>query len=74
MPHLSGVTPTESWYASEALSKEQLCLKKCGVYLNQVQDPQLKSTVQQLMETCQRHVTSLQSIAGKDSHGSQTTM
>ena len=40
------------------------------MYLNQVQDPQLKGAVQKMMDTCQRHVNSLQEIVGQ----SGTTM
>ena len=56
MVQMQGITPTESWFAHEQLSKEQLCLKKCGIYSNQIQDPQLKGSVQRLMDSCQRHV------------------
>ena len=70
MARFKNITPTESWFATEQLHKEQLCLKKCGVYLNQVQDPQLKGAVQKMVDTCQRHVNSLQEIVGQ----SGTTM
>jgi hypothetical protein len=60
-----GLTPTESWFAHEQLSKEQLCLKKCGIYSNQIQDPQLKGSVQRLIDSCQRHVNALQGIVGQ---------
>lgn len=62
---MQGITPTESWFAHEQLSKEQLCLKKCGIYSNQIQDPQLKGSVQRLMDSCQRHVNALQGIVGQ---------
>ncbi len=65
MVQMEGITPTESWFAHEQLSKEQLCLKKCGIYSNQIQDPQLKGSVQRLMDSCQRHVNVLQGIVGQ---------
>ena len=65
MVQTQGITPTENWFAHEQLSKEQLCMKKCSIYSNQIQDPQLKGSVQRLMDSCQRHVNALQGTVGQ---------
>ncbi|MCR4426501.1 MAG: PA2169 family four-helix-bundle protein [Firmicutes bacterium] len=65
MVQAQGITPTERWFAGEQLRKEQLCLKKCSIYANQIQDPQLKGSVQRMMDSCQRHVSSLQGLVGQ---------
>lgn len=55
----------ETWLAADQLHKEQLCLRKCGVYSGQIQDPQLRSNVQRLMDACQKHVSALEGIVGQ---------
>lgn len=60
-----GLTPREVLYAQDQLSKEQLCLKKCSIYSNQIQDPQLKGSVQRMIESCQRHVNALSGLVGQ---------
>jgi len=74
LPNAQNLNPTESWFAHEQLSAEELCVKKCSLYLNQIQDPQLKGEVQQIMDTCQRHVTSMQQLTGQSSPGGKTMM
>ncbi|MEA4882638.1 MAG: hypothetical protein VB144_03070 [Clostridia bacterium] len=64
MAQNQGITQTESWFANEQLHKEQLCLKKCGIYANQIQDPQLKGSIQRMMNSCQKHLNALQGMVG----------
>ncbi|MDA8333689.1 MAG: hypothetical protein M0Z41_01650 [Peptococcaceae bacterium] len=63
------LTEMEKLHARELLRTEQLCAKKAGLYLNQVQDPNLRDFVSQFAQKSQQHVQALQSILGSGSGG-----
>lgn len=59
------LTEKEKLYAKDQLRTEQLCAKKAGVYLNQVQDPALRDFLSQFGQKSQQHVQALQSLLGQ---------
>jgi len=58
------LTEMEKLHAREILRTEQLCARKAGIYLNQVQDPALRDFVSQFAQKSQQHVQTLQSLLG----------
>ncbi|ACB85533.1 hypothetical protein [Natranaerobius thermophilus] len=55
------LTQKEKLYLQDQLSQEQVCLSKCNNYISQVQDPQVKNTIQQIKRDCEEKVNFLQS-------------
>ncbi len=55
------MTPKELLYVEDALSHEQYFQTKCQETVNQIQDPELKTCVQQL---AQKHQQIFQNIYG----------
>ncbi|HUW64398.1 MAG TPA: hypothetical protein VMW83_06845 [Spirochaetia bacterium] len=63
------LTEKEKLYAKDQLRTEQLCAKKAGVYLHQVQDPALRDFLGQFAQKSQQHVQTLQSLLGPGTGG-----
>lgn len=59
------LTETESWYLTECIKGETLMCQKLSNYLAEVKDPQLRTIIDDLQRTCQRHVQTLTSVATK---------
>ncbi|NPV52566.1 MAG: hypothetical protein HPY71_03475 [Firmicutes bacterium] len=74
MPAVGRLTQLEKHYLKEQLSMEQLCLAKCNNYLNQIQDPALKSVIQQTRDVCQSHVNTLSSTLQQAGYNPQQMM
>lgn len=47
---------------TELLRHESLCAKKLSAYVNQIQDPQIRSVLSQYQNMCQQHVSTLNSM------------
>lgn len=62
MHHYSGISQAEKLAITELLRHENLCAKKCSIYLNQVQDPQIKSALSQMQNIKQQHSSTLNSM------------
>jgi len=62
MPPGTRISQPEKFYLQEQLRLEQLCLNKCNLYMNQIQDPALRGVVQQLRDVCQGHVNTITSV------------
>ncbi|OWZ83754.1 hypothetical protein [Natranaerobius trueperi] len=56
------LTQKEKLYFQDQLHHEQVCLNKCNTYLNQVQDPQAKNSIQQVQRDCEEKVNFLQNF------------
>jgi len=56
------ITQKEKLYLQDQLHHEQVCLSKCNNYVNQVQDPQVRNTIQQVKQDCEEKVNFLQSF------------
>jgi hypothetical protein len=54
-----GISQLEKFYLQEQLHMEKLCLAKCDVYSNQVQDAELRGVIQSVRDICKRHVDTL---------------
>lgn len=63
------LTEMEKLHAKEQLRTEQLCAKKAGIYLHQVQDPALRDFLSQYGQKSQQHVQALQSLMGQGTGG-----
>lgn len=60
---------------TELLRYESLCAKKLSAYMNQVQDPQIRSVLSQYHNLCQQHTNMLNSFkqqAGMQGGGQMT--
>lgn len=57
------LTQLETWYLNESIKGETLFCQKLASYANQVQDAKLRGLIQNLQETCLRHVETLSSHA-----------
>ena len=53
------LTQKEKLYLQDQLNQEQVCLRKCNSYMNQIQDPQVKNTVQKVQKDCEEKVNFL---------------
>ena len=56
------ITQKEKLYLQDQLHHEQVCLSKCDIYLNQVHDPQVRNTVDQIKKDCQEKVDFIQNF------------
>jgi len=59
---------------TELLRHESLCAKKLSAYMNQVQDPQIRSVLSQYHDLCRQHTNMLNSFmqqAGMQQAGMQ---
>lgn len=54
-----GISQLEKFYLQEQLNMERICMSKCDVYLNQVQDRELRDVIQSVRDVCKRHVDTL---------------
>ncbi|MDA8096958.1 MAG: hypothetical protein C4575_11665 [Desulforudis sp.] len=74
MHHYSGISQAEKLAITELLRHENLCAKKCSIYQNQVQDPQIKSALTQMQNIKQQHSSALNNMlqqAGLTGGGTQ---
>ncbi len=53
------LTQLETWYLNESIKGETLLCQKLAAYANQVQDQSLRGLIQNLQDTCLRHVEML---------------
>lgn len=60
--HQGRMTEMEKLKIQEQLRSEELCAKKVGMYLNQVQDPAVQGLLQQMADKSQRHVSALTNL------------
>lgn len=60
--HQGRMTEMEKLRIQEQLRSEELCAKKAGMYLNQVQDPAVQGLLQQMADKSQRHVNVLTNL------------
>lgn len=54
-----GISQLEKFYLQEQLNMEKICMSKCDVYLNQVEDHELRGVIQSVRDVCKRHVDTL---------------
>ncbi len=52
----SQLTQKEKLYFEDELHQEKVCLSKCQQFLNQVQNPQVQSCLQDIKNSCEQKV------------------
>lgn len=75
MHHFTGMSQAEKLAITKLIRHENLCAKKCSIYKEQVQDPQIKSALGQMQNIKQQHSSTLGSMlqqAGLSGGGTQT--
>jgi|GEM_PF-1422680 gas vesicle protein len=60
--HFNQMSQQEKLSITELLRYENLCAKKLSAYVNQVQDPQIRSALSQYQNMCQQHVNVLNNL------------
>lgn len=63
----SSLSQAEKLAITELLRHENLCAKKCAVYMNQCQDPQIKTALGQMQNIKQQHISALNSMLHQSS-------
>lgn len=54
--YTSQLTQKEKLFLEDQLSQERVCLSKCQQYLNQVQNPQVQNTLEDIRNRCEQKV------------------
>lgn len=62
MHQYTNLSQAEKLAITELLRHETLCAKKCSVYMEQCQDPQIKSALGQMHNIKQQHISTLSSM------------
>jgi conjugal transfer/entry exclusion protein len=62
MHHFNQMSQYEKLSISDLLKQENLCAKKLSAYVNQVQDPQIRSALSQYQNLCQQHMNMLNNL------------
>ena len=54
--YTSQLTQKEKLFLQDQLSQERVCLNKCQQYLNQVQNPHVQSSIEDIRNRCEQKV------------------